>query len=107
MVRSTRTAVSVLLSWTVTWQLLTWGRCKQLSANVGVKAVRYCCCFSQDIQGQHKTGESYRYVIGVCVDVGDDYEKHRDCGIMQYSNNFSHCLGKLNSVQTSRSKFGE
>lgn len=57
----------------------------------------------QDFEAQHATGESYRYVIGVCVDVGD-MEKHRNCGIMQYGKNLSHCLGRITSVQTSQTK---
>lgn len=61
------------------------------------------CSYSQDIEAKHKSGETYRYVIGVCVDVGD-VEKHRDCAIMQYGANFSHCLGKLTNIQTSQSK---
>ena len=59
---------------------------------------------SQDIGVLDKTGVAYRYIIGICVDVGDLAEKHRDCGIMQYGANISHCLGRVTNMQISQSK---
>lgn len=62
-------------------------------------------CISEDIEATHVSGDVYRYVIGICIAVGDD--KHSDCGIMQYNkedSNKSHCLGTLTNTQLARSK---
>lgn len=52
---------------------------------------------------QHKNGDKYLYKVGVCIDVGGDNKT--DCGIVQYGNNQSHCLGRVNSSQVARSEW--
>ena len=61
---------------------------------------------SYDLDARHDTGDSYRYVVGVCTDVGT-IEYYTDCGAMQYgvtNPNLTHCLGKVTSAQVARSK---
>ena len=63
--------------------------------------------FSQEVKGEHRTGETYRYEIGVCVDVGREKDKNELCGVVQYNSNntHSHCLGNVTKAQIARSKF--
>ncbi len=57
------------------------------------------------MMGEHKNGDQYRYIVGVCMDVSPEDGNYAWCGAVQLDNRtHTHCLGNLSKAQIARSK---